>query len=112
MAKYIPAKGDFVILTFDPQTGHEQMGRRPALVISNSTFNRHTGLCVACPITSTDRNIPFHLPIPSGCGIQGIVMADQLKSLDFRARKVQFMEKAPLEVLKDVLAVIEAIIYQ
>ena len=94
MSKYIPDKGDFVILTFDPQVGHEQMGRRPALVVSNRLFNQHTGLALVCPITNTDRNIPFHICIPQDAGITGLVMVDQIKSVDFRARVIQFMEKA------------------
>jgi mRNA interferase MazF len=110
--KYIPDKGDFVILTFDPQAGHEQTGRRPALVISNKLFNEHTGLSLVCPVTGTDRNIPFHLLIPSTCGITGVVMVDQVKSVDYRARQVQFMEKAPSELLQKVLAILEAIVYQ
>jgi len=60
MPRYVPQKGDFVILTFDPQAGHEQKGRRPALVVSNTLFNRHTGLAMVCPITNTFRNIPFY----------------------------------------------------
>ena len=60
MADYVPRKGDLIALTFDPQSGHEQRGRRPALVVSNDLFNKHTGLCIACPITNTDRGYPFH----------------------------------------------------
>lgn len=110
MSKYIPDKGDFVILTFDPQAGHEQMGRRPALVISNKLFNQHTGLALVCPITNTDRNIPFHIFIPQDAGITGAVMVDQIKSVDFRARVIQFMEKAPPILMREVMAVLEAIV--
>jgi mRNA interferase MazF len=63
MANYIPQKGDLIILTFDPQSGHEQKGRRPALVVSNSLFNQHTGLAIVCPITNTKRDFPFHVAI-------------------------------------------------
>lgn len=110
MSKYIPDKGDFVVLTFDPQAGHEQMGRRPALVISNRLFNQHTGLALVCPITHTDRTVPFHIRIPEHTGIAGFVMADQIKSVDFRARSIQFMEKAPPILIREVMAILEAII--
>jgi len=110
MSKYIPDKGDFVILTFDPQAGHEQMGRRPALIISNKLFNQHTGLALACPITNTDRNIPFHICIPQSAGIKGFVMVDQIKSVDFRVRVIQFMEKAQAVLMQEVMAILEAIV--
>jgi len=64
-ARYVPRKGDFLTMTFDPQSAHEQKGRRPALVISNHLFNKHTGLAIVCPVTNTDRQIPFHMPIPA-----------------------------------------------
>ncbi len=110
MPRYIPDKGDFVILTFDPQAGHEQTGRRPAIVISNKLFNQYTGLALVCPITKTDRNIPFHIFIPQDAGIRGLVMVDQIKSVDFRARVVQFMEKAPPILMREVMAILEAIV--
>lgn len=66
MSPYIPQKGDFVVLEFDPQAGHEQKGRRPAIVVSNNLFNKYTGLAIVCPITSSPRNIPFHVEIPKG----------------------------------------------
>jgi len=112
MPKYIPDKGDFIILTFDPQAGHEQKGRRPGLVISNRLFNEYSGMSLICPITNTDRCIPFHTPVPPSCGITGVVMVDQVKSVDYRARQIQFMEKAPPELLEEVLAIFEAIVYQ
>jgi len=80
MADYIPEKGDFITLTFDPQSGHEQKGRRPALVISNFLFNRATGLAIVCPITNTERGIPFHLPVPEDSSLTGFVMVEQVKS--------------------------------
>ncbi len=108
MAKYIPSKGDFVALSFDPQTGHEQKGRRPALVISNYLFNKHTGLALVCPITNTNRKIPFHLPVPAQASLTGFVMVEQVKSIDFAARKAKFIETAPEELLDDALAVLDA----
>jgi mRNA interferase MazF len=111
MAEYIPRKGDFVVLTFDPQSGHEQRGRRPALVISNDLFNGHTGLCIACPITSTRRNYPFHVPIPEGEKVTGFVMVEQVKSIDFRSRNARRVGKAPLSVLEEALSIFDACIY-
>ena len=74
MPSYTPRKGDFVALTFDPQSGHEQKGRRPALVVSNDLFNERTGLALVCPITKTDRRIPFHIPVPRESVLTGFVM--------------------------------------
>jgi mRNA interferase MazF len=107
MAKYVPQKGDFIALSFDPQSGHEQKGRRPALVISNYLFNKHTGLAIVCPITNTNRNIPFHLPIPASSSLTGFIMVDQVKSVDYVARKAKFIETAPDELLADVLEVLD-----
>ena len=106
MANYIPQKGDFILLTFDPQSGHEQKGRRPALVISNYLFNKHTGLAIVCPVTNSDRQIPFHLALPTSSTLSGFVMVDQVKSIDFRARKAKFIETAPSELLNDVIEVL------
>src|SRR6185295_15706469 len=93
--RYVPHKGDFITMTFDPQSGHEQKGRRPALVISNYLFNKHTGLAIVCPITNTNRQIPFHLPIPASCSLTGYVMVEQVKSVDYLARKAKLVDKAP-----------------
>jgi len=107
MAKYIPEKGDFITLSFDPQSGHEQKGRRPALVVSNSIFNQATGLAIVCPITNTDRKIPFHLAVPASSSLTGFVMVEQVKSVDFDTRNAKFVEKASSELIDDVLAVID-----
>lgn len=111
MATYVPQKGDFVALSLDPQSGHEQRGRRPALVISNDLFNRHTGLCIACPITSTRRDYPFHVAIPEGLEVTGFVMVEQVKSLDFRAREAKRIARAPESVLQEVLSLLDACVY-
>lgn len=111
MAQYIPKKGDFVILTFDPQSGHEQKGRRPALVVSNTLFNQHTGLAMVCPVTNTFRNIPFHVAIPTITSLTGYIMVEQLKSIDYSTRRVKFVEKAPQTVLDEVLAILDACLY-
>ena len=110
MAKYVPQKGDFIAVSFDPQSGHEQAGRRPALVVSNYLFNKYTGLAIVCPITNTNRNIPFHLPVPASSSLTGFVMVDQVKSIDYIARKAKFIEKAADELVRDVLEVLEVCI--
>jgi mRNA interferase MazF len=112
MARYIPERGDFVALTFDPQSGHEQKGRRPALVISNRLFNQHTGLALVCPITNTNRKIPFHVPVPQKSSLTGFIMVEQIKSVDYRSRKVSFIEQASQETLNEILAILDAIVYQ
>jgi len=111
MAAYVPRKGDFVALTFDPQSGHEQRGRRLALVVSNDLFNKATGLCIACPVTSTRRDYPFHVSIPEGQDVNGVVMVEQVKSIDFRARGIKHIASAPEPVLQEVLAILDACIY-
>ena len=95
MARYVPKQGDFVVVTFDPQSGHEQKGRRPALVVSSTLFNRHTGLAMLCPITNTRRNFPFHVTVPAGSSLTGFIMVEQIKSVDYASRKAKFVEKAP-----------------
>jgi len=109
---YIPEKGDFIIVTFDPQSGHEQQGRRPAFVISNKLFNKATGLAIVCPITNTDRHIPFHVEVPEHSSLTGFVMVEQVKSIDFSSRKVKFIEKASSNTLVKVLGILDACIYQ
>jgi mRNA interferase MazF len=108
MANYIPRKGDFISLTFDPQSGHEQKGRRPALVVSNYLFNKATKLAIVCPLTTTDRKIPFHLAVPAGGRVSGFVMVEQVKSVDYATRQAKFIQKAPDELVEDVLAVLDA----
>ena len=110
MAKYAPRQGDFIGLTFDPQSGHEQKGR--ALVVSRDLFNRRTGLAIVCPITSTDRKIPFHVPIPDGLPITGFVMVDQVKSVDYFSRGAKLIATAPPELMDQVLAILDACIYE
>ena len=111
MADYIPKQGDFIAITFDPQSGHEQKGRRPALVISKDLFNRSTGLAIVCPITNTERGFPFHIPIPEGSKLKGFIMAEQVKSVDFRARRAKRIEHSSENLLSEVLSVIDACIY-
>jgi mRNA interferase MazF len=109
--RYIPSQGDFVMLSFDPQSGHEQKGRRPALVVSKYLFNKHTRLSLVCPVTNTSRNIPFHIPVPTPSALTGFVMVEQIKSVDYLNRRVQFIGQASTQLLNEVLAVLDAIIY-
>jgi mRNA interferase MazF len=111
MARYVPKQGDFVILTFDPQSGHEQKGRRPALVVSNSLFNKHTGLAMVCPVTNSFRNFPFHVAVPAGSSLTGYIMTEQVKSVDYASRKAKFVEKAPQSVVDQVLGILDACLY-
>ena len=111
MAAYVPRKGDFVALTFDPQSGHEQRGRRPALVISNDLFNKHTGLCIACPVTNSPRDYPFHVAIPDDCDVTGVVMVEQVKSIDFVARDARRISRAAPGLLDEVLSLLDACLY-
>ena len=111
MKQYIPEKGDFIAVTFDPQSGHEQRGRRPALVLSNTLFNQRTGLAIVCPITNTDRGYPFHVAITGNPDVRGFVMVEQVKSIDFHARKAKVIGKASDEVLDEVLSILDACIY-
>ena len=109
MVKYIPEQGDIVVLSFDPQSGHEQKGRRPAIIVSNKVFNQHLGLAFACPITNTKRDFPFHIKTQSK-NITGYIMCEQLKSIDYNSRKVKFIEKANQNIISKVLGIIDSII--
>ena len=111
MKPYVPKKGDFVAVTFDPQSGHEQRGRRPALVVSNTLFNEHTGLAIVCPITSTDRGFPFHVAIRNDPEVTGFVMVEQVKSVDFHARKARRIGRVSDGVLEEVLSILDACIF-
>ena len=112
MSRYIPQKGDFVILTFDPQAGHEQQGRWPALVVSRALFNRHTGLAMVCPITNTEGDIPFHVAVSHESSLTGYIMVEQIRSVDYVSRQVRFVEKAPQFVLDEVLSILDACLYE
>ena len=109
MVKYIPEQGDIVSLNFNPQSGHEQKGRRPAIIISNKVFNHHLGLAFACPITNTKRDFPFHIRVESE-NITGYIMSEQMKSIDFNSRNIKFIEKANNETINHILGIIDSII--
>ncbi len=103
-----PRQGDVIVLDFDTQSGHEQKGRRPALVVSNETFARATGLALVCPITRTDRGVPFHVPFPEQALVAGFAMVEQLKSVDFRSRRWKRIGPAPKPVITEALAILDA----
>ena len=108
---YIPTRGDFIWIDFDPQAGHEQMGNRPALVVSHDGFNRQMGFAFVCPISNTQRKNPFYVYIPEVEAVTGVIMADQMRSLDFRARKASFKGECPDLLFQDVLRRIKPIIF-
>jgi len=103
---YIPDQGDIVFLEFDPQAGHEQRGRRPALVVSNSIFNQFTNMAIVCPITNTNRGFPLHVPLDGRTKTTGVIMCEQAKSLDILARSAVFVEPSPQDILEEVVDII------
>ncbi len=111
MAAYIPGQGDIITITFDPQSGHEQKGRRPAFVISKDLFNCSTGLAIVCPVTNKDRGFPFHVPIPKNSKLTGFIMVEQVKSVDFRSRGAKRIASVDDELLSTVLSLLDACIY-
>jgi len=102
--RWAPDRGDLVWIDFSPHAGHEQAGRRPALTLSRLDYNRTVGLAIFCPITSRSKGFPFEVLLPAGSAIQGVVMADQIKSLDWRARRPQRAGSAADSVVREVLA--------
>lgn len=107
---YQPDRGDFVYLEFTPQAGTEQAGRRPGLILSPRDFNIATGLAFVCPLTSQVKGGSFEVPVPKGVGLLGVVLSDQMRSLDWVQRRAQFLSKAPLDLVIEVLARIEAVL--
>ncbi len=102
MAK-VPERGDVVRISMNPQAGHEQAGRRPALVLSPSAYNGKVGLAILCPITNQVKEYPFEVVIPEGQPVQGVVLSDQVKSLDWRARQAEHICRLPLETVQETL---------
>jgi len=100
---YSPDRGDAVWLNFSPKAGHEQSGRRPAVVVSPKSYNRKVGLGLFCPITSQIKGYPFEVLIPAGMSISGVVLSDQIKSLDWQVRDAQFICKLPVSTMSEVL---------
>jgi mRNA interferase MazF len=100
---YMPKQGDIILLEFDPQSGHEQKGRRPAFVVSNNPFNQFAKIAIVCPITNTDRGFPLHVPLDERTKTTGVIMCEQVKALDIIARNATFLEKAPKDILEEVV---------
>ena len=101
--RYVPSRGDVVWLSHSPQAGHEQAGRRPALVVSPAAYNGKVGLAVLCPITSRVKGYPFEVRLPPGLTVSGAVLSDQVKSLDWRARRARFICRLPTRATLEVL---------
>ena len=99
---YIPSRGDIVWVSFTPQAGHEQAGRRPGLVLSPAEYNGRTGLALLCPITSRAKGYFFEVSLPSGLSVTGVVLADQVRNLDWRIRDARFECYAPPDVVDRV----------
>ncbi len=108
--RYVPERGDIVWLQFDPRAGHEQAGKRPAVVLSPSAYNGRVGLALLCPITSQQKGYPFEVPLPGGLRIQGVVLADQVKSLDWRFRRAERVDGVPPAVLEETVAKIRVLL--
>ena len=107
---YFPDRGDAVWINFDPQAGHEQAGRRPAIVLSPASYNRKVGLAILCPITSQVKGYPFEVVIPKGLKVSGAILSDQVKNLDWKVRKVEPITKLPSVVTNEVLKKLGALL--
>ena len=103
---FIPDRGDIVWLNFNPQAGHEQAGRRPALVLSPKSYNGKTGLALLCPVTTAAKGYPFEVPLPRGGAIAGVVLSDHIKSLDWRARRAYLASQTTPRVVDQVLEMV------
>lgn len=109
-ATYVPDRGDVVWIALNPQAGHEQAGRRPAVVVSPRSYNGKVGLGLFCPITSRAKGYPFEVALPLDIPISGVVLADQVKSLDWRARRVEFAGRLPDDVSVEVVGKLAALL--
>jgi mRNA interferase MazF len=109
---YIPERGDAIWITHDPQAGHEQAGRRPALVLSPSAYNGRVGLALLCPITNQAKGYPLEVPLPAGLPVTGAVGADQVKSVDWRARKASWIGTVPEEVIAEVVRRLQTLLVE
>ena len=100
---YIPERGDAVWITLNPQAGHEQAGRRPTVVLSPSAYNKKVGLAILCPITNQAKGYPFEVAIPNGLEVTGVILSDQVKSLDWKASQAERIVRLPDEIILEVL---------
>lgn len=108
----VPDKGDFVFLNFNPQSGTEQAGERPAIVLSPKKFNAVTGYASVCPISRTTREWGFHISIPDGLAVEGVIIGDQVKNVDWRARKAKVVGKAPTSLVNKTIRIIHTYLYE
>jgi len=109
--EYIPERGDIVWINFDPQSGHEQKGKRPAIVLSPKEYNKKVGLGLFCPITSKIKNYPFEVEISSK-KINGVVLSDQIKSFDWRTREIEFISKVTSDKIKEIINKFSVLIFE
>lgn len=107
---YIPDRGDIVWLNFTPQAGHEQRGKRPALILSPKIYNEKTSLCIALPITSKIKGYPFEVTLPKNLPVKGVVLSDQVKNLDFSVGEISFICKAPSSIIQSIQKNVVALI--
>lgn len=110
VARYIPERGDLVWLSFDPQAGHEQAGRRPALVLSPAAYNGKTGLALVVPVTSRAKGYPFEVVLPDGLPVSGVVLADHVRNVDWQARQAERIGPASQATIESVLAKINILL--
>ena len=110
MSTYIPQRSDIIWLDFNPQAGREQTGRRPAFVVSPAAYNGKVGLALVCPVTNRVKGYPFEVLLPAGLAVTGVILSDQLKSLDWQKRRAEFICAAPEAVTVEVIKKIEALI--
>ncbi|HQL64083.1 MAG TPA: endoribonuclease MazF [bacterium] len=101
--RHVPRRGDVVRIMFNPQAGHEQAGRRPTVVLSPTAYNGKVGLAILCPVTSQVKGYPFEVPVPDGLPVSGVVLADQVKSLDWQAREAEFVCELPSATVNEIL---------
>jgi len=105
-----PDRGDLIWLDLEPQSGHEQKGLRPALVLSPRSYNQKTSLAILCPITNKEKGYPFEVKLPHNLPVNGVILSDQIKSLDWKARNAKFICKLDIDVINEVLGKIKALI--
>ena len=108
--QYVPDRGDLIWLEFQPQSGHEQRGLRPALVLSPKSYNQKTSLAILCPITNKEKGYPFEVKLTQKVPVTGVILSDQIKSLDWKARNAKFICKLDIDVIDEVLGKIKALI--
>jgi len=106
----VPDRGDLVWINLDPRSGHEQAGRRPAVVLSPAAYNGRVGLAILCPVTSRVKGYPFEVGLPEGLPVSGVVLADQVKSLDWRVRNAEVIGRLPAELVAEILARLWAVL--